>query len=65
MVLVNTCVSVCSLMKGEFDDLHKWPFRGDVTVQLKKTDPPHYQKIINDTPIKHVRKQTKARSDGG
>ena len=33
------------LMRGEFDDFLKWPFRGEVTVQLKKTNPPHYQMI--------------------
>ena len=56
------------LMRGEFDDLLKWPFRGDVTIQLKKTDPPHYQKIIHlndDTPNKYVCKPTKERSDCG
>ena len=48
----HVTVAVC-LMRGEFDDLLKWPFRGDVTIKLKKTDLPHYQKIIplnNDTP---------------
>ena len=34
------------LMRGEFDDLLKWPFCGEVTIQLKKTDPPHHQLII-------------------
>ena len=56
------------LMRGEFDDLLKWPFRGDVTIQLKKTDPPHYQKTlpINDiTPKSCVCKPTKERNDDG
>ena len=35
------------LMRGEFDDLLKWPFRGEVTIQLKKNDPPHYQLIVH------------------
>ena len=34
------------LMRGGFDDLLKWPFRGEVTIQLRKTVPPHYQKIF-------------------
>ena len=29
------------LMRGEFDDLLKWPFCGEVTIKLKKTDPPY------------------------
>ena len=41
------------LTRGVFDDLLKWPFHGDVTIQLKKNDPPHYQMILpldDDTP---------------
>ena len=55
------------LTRGEFDDLLKWPFRGDVTIQLKKTDPPHHQMIIpynDDTQNKYVCKPTKERNDG-
>ena len=56
------------LMRGEYDDLLKWPFRGDVTIQLKKNDPPHHQMILplnDDTPNKHVCKPTKERNDDG
>ena len=56
------------LMRGEFDDHLKWPFHGDVLVQLKKTDPPHYQKYIylNDkTPDDYVCKPSKERKDFG
>ena len=65
----GTHVSVfVNLMKGEFDDLLKWPFCGDVTIQLKKTDPPHYQKIRsfdNATPDECVCKPTKEKNDDG
>ena len=40
----HVSVFVC-LMRGEFDDLLKWPFRGGVAIQLKI--PPHQQLIIN------------------
>ena len=64
----GTHVSVfVHLMRGEFDDLLKWLFRGDVTIQLKKNDPPHYQKILplnDDTPNKSVCKPTKVRNAG-
>ena len=56
------------LMRGEFDDILKWPFRGEVTIQLKKTDLPHHQLIIpynDDTQNKYVCKPTKERNDGG
>ena len=56
------------LMRGEFDDLLKWPFRGDVTIQLKTTDPPHYQDIVhlnNNLPNRCVCKPTKERNDDG
>ena len=56
------------LMRGEYDDLLKWPFRGDVTIQLKKNNPPHYQKILHlndDMPKRCVCKPTKERNDGG
>ena len=66
---MGTHVSVfVSLMRGVFDDLLKWPFHGDVTIQLKKTDPPHYQMILplnDDTPSKSVCKPTKERNDEG
>ena len=55
------------LMRGEFDDLLKWPFRGEVTIQLKKTDPPHHQLILSlndDTPNTSVCKPTKERNAG-
>ena len=37
------------LMKGEFDDNLKWPFRGDITVQLlnQLEDREHYQDIFS------------------
>ena len=42
----GTHVSVhVHLMRGEYDDLLKWPFRGEVTIQLKKNNPPHHQLI--------------------
>ena len=56
------------LMRGEFDDLLKWPFRGEVTIQLKKNNPSHHQNCYffnDDTPNKYVCKQTKERSDCG
>ena len=34
------------LMKGEFDDRLKWPFSGEVVVELKAAKPPHFQMII-------------------
>ena len=55
------------LMRGEFDDLLKWPFNGEVTIQLKKNDPPHYQMIINlneKTANECVCKPTKERNPG-
>ena len=65
----DTHVSVfVSLMRGEFDDLLKWPFRGEVIIQLKKNAPPHYQRIRsfdNATPDECVCKPTKERNDGG
>ena len=57
-------VFVC-LMRGEFDDLLKWPFRGDVTMQLKKTNPPYYERVFpmnEKTPNRHVCKPTKERN---
>ena len=64
----GTHVSVyVHLMKGEFDDLLKWPFRGEVTIQLKKNNPSHYQKILsfdNATLDKCVCKPTKERNFG-
>ena len=41
----HVSVFVC-LMRGEFDDDLKWPFRGDVTIQLKKKNPPYHEDII-------------------
>ena len=55
-------------MRGEFDDHLKWPFHGDVTIQLKKKNPPHHQEIIplnDNTPNECVCKPTKERSDCG
>ena len=55
------------LMRGEYDDLLKWPFHGDVTIQLKKNDPPHYQKILplnENTQNTSVCKPTKEKNDG-
>ena len=63
----HVTVAVC-LMRGEFDYLLKWPFRGDVTIQLKKNDPPHYQRILplnEKIPNDHVVcKPTKERNTG-
>ena len=58
---------VVHLMRGEFDDLLKWPFRGEVTIQLKKNDPPHYQRILplnDNTPDKCVCKPTEEKNNG-
>ena len=55
------------LMRGEFDDLLQWPFRGDVTIKLKKSDPPHYQRILplnENTPNASVCKPTKEKNNG-
>ena len=54
-------------MRGEYDDLLQWPFHGEVTIQLKKTDPPHYQMIRsfdNATPDECDCKPTKERNNG-
>ena len=62
----HVTVSVC-LMRGEFDDLLKWPFRGEVTIQLKKNDPPHYQEILplnDNTPNERMCKPTEERNGG-
>ena len=62
----HVSVYIC-LMRGEFDDLLKWPFHGDVTIQLKKNDPPHYQKMVhfNDiTPNERMCKPTEERNGG-
>ena len=64
----GTHVSVyVHLMRGEFDDLLKWPFCGEVTMQLKKTDPPHYERFLSlneKTPNGCVCKPTKERNPG-
>ena len=55
------------LMRGEFDDLLKWPFRGDVTIQLKKNVPSHYQLMLSfddNTPNDRMCKPTKERNLG-
>ena len=35
-------------MRGEFDDLLKWPFRGDITIQLlnQEEDKDHIEKVF-------------------
>ena len=61
----HVSVFVC-LMRGEFDDLLKWPFRADVTILLKKNNLPHHQIILpldDDTPKMYVCKPTKARNN--
>ena len=50
----HVSVFVC-LMRGEFDNYLKWPFRGDVTIQLLNQieDKGHYERTAyytNDTP---------------
>ena len=36
------------MMKGEFDDQLKWPFRGDITVELlSQEDEDHFVKVVN------------------
>ena len=65
----GTHVSVAvHLMRGEFDDLLKWPFHGEVTIQLKKNDPPYYQMMVSldeNTSSKCVCKPTKEMNDIG
>ena len=56
------------LMKGEFDDFLKWPLQGEVTVQLKKAKPPHYEQIVcldHNTPIRCVCKPTEMNPSWG
>ena len=56
------------LMRGEFDNVLKWPFRGKITVQLKKKDPPHHQLTIDlfsHVPRECVCKPTKERNRFG
>ena len=66
----GTHVSVfVSLMRGEFDDLLKWSFRGEITIQLKKAEPrAHYHQktvILNkETPHHVVCKPTEERNSG-
>ena len=48
----NSHVSVfVYMMKGEYDDCLKWPFRGDITIQLlsKDQDKKHHEKVIDVT----------------
>ena len=56
------------LMRGEFDDHLKWPFNGNVTVQLKKNYLPHYQRTVNldDNELYYecVCKPTRERNNG-
>ena len=62
----HVSVFVC-LMRGEFDDLLKWPFHGDVTIQLKKNAPPHYQLMLSfndNTPNEQLCKPTEERNLG-
>ena len=54
MSVRGTHVSVfVNLMKGEYDDQLKWPFRGDITIQLlnQRRDEGHWEKtvLIDDT----------------
>ena len=44
----HVSVFVC-LMKGEFDDDLKWPFSGEIAIQLKTTNPhePQYSMVIH------------------
>ena len=45
----GTYVSVfVNLMKGEFDNQLKWPFRGSITIQLlsQEADAEHYTECI-------------------
>ena len=46
MVVVKAHVSVfCYLNRGEYDDQLKWPFRGDITIQLlnQSSDEGHWE----------------------
>ena len=50
----NTHIAVSvHLMQGEFDNSLKWPFRGDITIQLlnQLQNKGHYEKTINFTDI--------------
>ena len=62
----HVSVYVC-LMKGEFDDLIKWPFHGKVIIQLKKSDSQHYEKLLHltdDISSDSVCKPTEKRNKG-
>ena len=39
-------------MKGQFDDHLKWPFRGEITIQIvnQDGDHDHVEQAIDDTP---------------
>ena len=46
----GTHVSVfCKLTRGEYDDQLKWPFRGDITIQLlnQSNDEGHFEETVN------------------
>ena len=58
-----------SLMRGEFDDLLQWSFRGEITIQLKKAEPRalYHQKTVilnKETPQHVVCKPTVERNSG-
>ena len=53
----GTHLSICAhLMQGEFDDLLKWPFRGDVAIELvnQEEDQDHIVKTIHFDESKHA-----------
>ena len=56
------------LMKGEFDNFLKWPFRGEVVIQLKKSEPPHFRRVYrlrDDTPDECAGKPTEEMNESG
>ena len=58
----HVSVSVC-LMRGEWDNYLKWPFRGDITIQLlnQTEDKGHHEKTVHftdDTPDSHTARVT-------
>ena len=67
----NTHTSIyIHLMKGEFDDQLKWPFRGDVTVKLmnQKQDRGHHAGTVSftdDTPGSRVMEGERAKDGWG
>ena len=61
----HVSVYVC-LMRGEFDNSLKWPFRGDITIQLlnQLKDHEHHSKMFHSDKIFGVRRVTTEETGG-